>query len=108
MVNLPGKVRRELPQRRRCETFELEYGGFDKKYFVTVGYYDDGALGEVFINFPKSGMQAEAIARDGAVLLSLALQHGVPLEAIRGALTRDTNNEPGSIVGAVVDKLSAS
>jgi hypothetical protein len=98
--------RRALPQRRHCETFDLAFQGFDKKYHVTLGYYRDGTLGEVFINFPKTGQQAEAIARDGAVLLSLALQYGVPLDSIRSAVTRDERGEPGSIVGAVVDKIT--
>ena len=97
--------RRPLPMRRRCETFELEFGGFRKSYFITVGYYEDGSIGEVFINFPTSGMPAEAIARDGAVVISLALQSGVPLETIQHAITRNSDNEPSSIVGAVVDRL---
>lgn len=98
--------RRPLPQRRRAETFEIEFGGIGLKYHITVGYYDDGGIGEVFINFPKSGAQAEAIARDGAVLLSLALQHGVPLTVMKSAITRDDQGAPSSIVGAVVDKLA--
>ena len=40
-------------------------------------FLHDGALGEVFINSRKTGGDVEAIARDAAVLLSLALQHGV-------------------------------
>ncbi|WP_442896066.1 toprim domain-containing protein [Bradyrhizobium sp. AZCC 2289] len=48
----------------------------------------------------------EAIARDGAVLLSLALQHGAELDNIRSAITRDEQGAPSSIVGAVVDQLS--
>ena len=97
--------RRELPQRRHSETFDMSFDGFSKKYYVTVGYYDDGGIGEVFINHPASGFQSEAIARDGAVLLSLALQYGVPLETLQHAITRNDNNEPTSIVGAVVDRL---
>jgi len=101
-------MRRDLPQRRRSETFEIAFGGFANKHFVTLGYYEDGSIGEVFIAFQKSGMQTEAIARDGAILLSLALQYGVPLHSIKSAITRDLKGEPMSIVGAVVDKLSAS
>ena len=97
--------RRPLPQRRRSENFDMEFGGFKKRYFITVGYYDDGGIGEVFINHPVSGLQSEAIARDGAVLVSMALQHGVPLQTIQHAVTRNSNNEPTSIVGAVVDRL---
>ena len=91
--------------RRHSETFEVAFGGARAAHVVTAGFYADDELGEVFINSGRSGEQVEAVARDGAVLLSLALQHGVPLETIAGALTRDAQGEPGSIIGAVVDRL---
>jgi hypothetical protein len=97
--------RKALPMRRRCETFEIAFGGLTKRHTVSVGYYDDGRPGEVFISGGKSGEVVEAIARDGAVLLSMALQHGVALDTIRHALTRDSFDQPTSIVGAVVDRL---
>ena len=98
--------RRTLPQRRSCETFEIDFGGLARSHTITLGYYDDGALGEVFINGGKSGEQVEAIARDGAVLLSLALQYGAEIENIKSAITRDEQGAPTSVVGAVIDKLS--
>lgn len=95
-----------LPQRRHAETFEIAFGGLNKSYSVTVGYYADHCtVGEIFINGGKSGEAVEAIARDGAVLLSLALQHGVPIETISHAITRDGHGEPSTIVGAVIDRL---
>jgi hypothetical protein len=97
--------RRELPQRRRSETFELTFGGIEKKFAVTVGYYADNSIGEVFIVGGKSGEQVEAIARDGAVLLSLALQYGAQLPNIAHAITRDGQGQPSSVVGAVIDQL---
>jgi len=97
--------RRVLPNRRRNETFELSFGGLTKGHVITVGYYDDDTPGEVFISGGKSGEQVEAIARDGAVVLSLALQYGVPMESVRSAITRTENGEAMSIVGVVVDKL---
>jgi hypothetical protein len=98
--------RKALPMRRRCETFEIDFGGLTKRHTVTVGYYDDDRPGEVFIDGGKSGEQVEAIARDGAVLLSMALQHGASLDTIKHALTRDSFDQPTSIVGAVVDRLA--
>ncbi len=98
-------TRLELPPRRRCETFELPYGGLTSPHVVTVGYYDDGRLGEVFINGGKSGELVEAIARDGAVMTSLALQHGVSVDTMLHAITRNGQDEPQSIVGAVVEGL---
>ena len=99
--------RRALPQRRRCETFDLAFGGLARNHTITVGYYDSGEIGEVFINGGKSGEQVEAIARDSAVLLSLALQYGADLQNIKSAITRDGQGEPSTIVGAVVDRLCA-
>jgi hypothetical protein len=98
--------RRILPQRRAAETFEIAFGGLDRAHTVTLGFYDDGSLGEVFINGGKSGEVVEAIARDGAVLLSLALQYGADLSNIRSAITRDSQDEPQSVIGAVIDRLT--
>lgn len=98
-------TRLPLPARRRCETFELPFGGLTSPHVVTVGYYDDGRLGEVFINGGKSGEMAEAIARDGAIMTSLALQYGVSIETMQHAITRNSQDEPQSIVGAVIESL---
>lgn len=98
--------RQELPLRRRSETFEIDFAGLKKAHTVTVGYYEDGRVGEVFLNGGKSGEVVEAIARDGAVILSMALQHGVPIETIGHAITRDGQGMPQTIVGVVVDMLT--
>lgn len=98
--------RKALPMRRRCETLEIDFGGLRGSHVITVGFYEDGTLGEVFINSGKSGEPVEAIARDGAVVLSVALQYGASLETIRHAITRDDQGQPTSIVGAVVDRLA--
>lgn len=98
-------TREALPQRRRAETFELDWGGLNLPHTITVGYYNDGRVGEVFIDAGKSGEVVEAIARDGAILLSLAIQHGADIEAIARAITRDSQSKPTSIIGAVIDEL---
>jgi hypothetical protein len=98
-------IRRALPQRRAAETFELRHGNQNTVFAVTVGYFPDGSIGEVFIGGAKAGSEVEAVARDGAVLLSLALQFGVPLDVIRRAITRDLDSRPSTIIGRVVDSL---
>lgn len=98
-------ARAALPGRRETETFELQHGGQNTQFTISVGRYRDHRIGEVFISGGKTGSDFEAIARDGAILLSLALQHGVPLELIKRAITREGNGEPSTIVGAVVDRL---
>jgi hypothetical protein len=81
---------------------------WDQPFVVTVGFFDDGTPGEVFIDGCKTGTDIESIARDAGVLLSLALQHGVPPETIRHAVTRGASEEPASILGAIVDALPAA
>lgn len=107
MTNRHLGNREVLPARRRSETFDVPFGGLTRVHTIAVGYYDDGRVGEVFINAGKSGEMAEAIARDSAILLSLALQFGAPLPVIAKALTRDDRDRPTSIICTVVDRLVA-
>jgi hypothetical protein len=96
--------RRVLPQRRLAETFDLLFP--NQLITITAGFHADGELGEVFIGVGKTGNDIQSIARDAGVLLSLALQHGVPPETIRHAVTRCGSEEPASILGAVVDSIT--
>jgi membrane-bound lytic murein transglycosylase B len=101
--------RRVLPQRRYAETFDLRHRTEtgDQSYSISVGYFaDDLTPAEIFINGAKVGSGVEAVARDGAVLMSIALQYGVPLDVMRGAITRERGDAPSSIVGAVLDLLA--
>ena len=97
-------MRRVLPQRRAAKTFDLRF--WNHPFTVTVGFYADGTPGEVLIDGGKTGQDAQATARDAAVTLSLALQHGVPLMTIRRAITRGAHGEAASILGAIVDRLA--
>jgi hypothetical protein len=95
--------RKQLPQRRHCETVTLTC--WTQPWAVTIGYYEDHkTVGEVFISsHRKTSTPLDATARDTAVLMSLALQYGVPLSVIKGAITREGNGEASSIAGVVVD-----
>ena len=70
-------IRRTLPQRRAAETFDLRF--WNQPFTVTVGFYPDGTPGEVFVGVGKTGTDIASVARDAAVVISLALQHGVPV-----------------------------
>jgi hypothetical protein len=96
--------RRILPQRRNAETFQLRF--WDQPVSVTVGYYPDGTPGEIFVDAGKSGQDVQSTARDAAVVLSLALQHGATFDTIRHAVTRSANGAPTSILGAIADKVA--
>ena len=99
-------MRRVLPQRRASETFDLRF--WSQNFTITIGRYPDGTLGEVFIDGGKTGQDIQSTARDAAVVISLALQHGVPIETIRHAVTRCSDGSPASILGAIVDALPAT
>lgn len=93
-----------LPQRRNNETSVIWFN--NTRYTVTVGYYSDFATpGEVFINGAKTGTDMDFITRDGSIVLSLALQHGVPVETLRHAIARNSDGTPASIIGEVVDRM---
>jgi len=79
-------VRERLPDRRECEGFDVEALGL--RFHTTIGRYDDGRLAEIFITNHKAGSMAGILASDSAVLCSIALQHGVPVDVIRKALMR--------------------
>jgi hypothetical protein len=53
-----------------------------------IGRFDDGRIAEIFINGCKVGSAAESNAQDAAIIASLSLQHGCPLDTIRHALAR--------------------
>ena len=85
-------------------TFGMRF--WNQPFTVTVGFYPDGTPGEVFIDGGKTGQDIQSTARDAAVVLSLALQHGTAIETIRHAVTRTGSGSAASILGAVVDALS--
>ena len=96
-------TRRSLPQRRRSETFSLEHAG--QTYFVSIGLYTEGSIGEVFVQAAKTSSQIEALARDSAIIISLALQFGCSAETLRHSVTRAADGSPASLIGAVLDAL---
>jgi hypothetical protein len=98
-------IRRTLPQRRASETFDLRF--WNQPFTVTVGFYADGKPGEVFINIGKSGADLQNIAHDAAVVMSLALQSGVVVADLQHAVIRDSSGAAASILGAIVDCVSA-
>jgi hypothetical protein len=96
--------RRRLSNRRCSESFELTCHGLH--YTVTVSRFDDGSLGEVFINNSKPGSASDINARDAAVVVSIALQHGVPADTIRHALLRDAQGVASSPLGRALDLVA--
>jgi hypothetical protein len=104
-------MRNVLPQRRYSETFDLTHEGHT--FQVSIGYFPvdllcAGLPAEVFISGSKVGSYAEGVARDASVVVSIALQHGVPLDVMRKSITRNADGAPQTIIGAVLDRLEES
>ena len=76
-------ARERHPNRRACESFEFRHNGF--AFTASAGFFEDGRLGELFLSSHKAGSPIEAIARDAAVTVSIALQFGADLDAIAEA-----------------------
>lgn len=71
-------LRRELPNRRMGYTVKSTIGG--QRVYLRTGEYDDGSLGEIFIDIYKEGAAYRALMNAFAISVSLGLQYGVPLE----------------------------
>jgi hypothetical protein len=97
--------RQRLPNRRDAETFDLECCGL--RYRATIGRFGDGTVAEIFFTNHKANSQAGIMASDAAVLASIALQYGAPLETLRRALMRDARGAASSPIGAALDRIEA-
>jgi ribonucleoside-diphosphate reductase alpha chain len=73
-------VRRHLPDERHSLTHHFSVGG--QEGYVTVGLYEDGLPGELFIRMAKEGSTVSGLMDSFATAVSLALQYGVPLQIL--------------------------
>jgi hypothetical protein len=96
-------ARDRLPNRRPAETFAFERDR--SRYEMTVGYYPDGRVGEIFLNADRADSLLDVLTSDAAILASLALQYGCPLDAITHALKRDARGVAASPIGAALDLI---
>jgi ribonucleoside-diphosphate reductase alpha chain len=76
----PPAVRRRLPDERHSLTHHFSVGG--QEGYVTVGLYEDGLPGELFIRMAKEGSTVSGLMDSFATAVSLALQYGVPLRVL--------------------------
>jgi ribonucleoside-diphosphate reductase alpha chain len=97
-------MRKPLPNRRRSESFGFECNTL--RYTATVSWFDDGRLGEVFLRNHRADSHADACAKDSAILASIALQFGAPLDVIRKGLLRDSQGRPCTPIGCALDLLA--
>ncbi len=96
IVEVVSKYEREkLPHRRKGYTQKAVVGGH--KVYLRTGEYEDGRLGEIFIDMHKEGAAFRAMMNNFAIAISLGLQYGVPLDEYVEAFTF-TRFEPAGLV----------
>ena len=77
---IPAPFRRKLPDERASITHKFSVAGHEG--YVTVGLYEDGTPGEIFLRMSKEGSTISGLMDSFATAVSLTLQYGVPLEAL--------------------------
>jgi ribonucleoside-diphosphate reductase alpha chain len=89
-------ARRRLPDERRAVTHKFSIGGHEG--YMTVGMYDDGLPGELFVTMAKEGSVVSGLMDNFATMISMALQYGVPLKVLADKFSH-TRFEPSGFTG---------
>ena len=98
--------RRKLPNRRGGYIQKAKVGGHN--VYLHTGEYDDGTLGEIFIDMHKEGAAFKALTNSFAIAVSLGLQHGVPLREFVDAFVFSRFEPNGPVMGNDRIKMSTS
>jgi len=98
--------RRKLPHRRNGYTQKAVIGGH--KLYLRTGEYEDGTIGEIFLDMHKEGAAFRSLMNSFAIAISLGLQHGVPLEEFVEAFIFTRFEPNGMVSGNDNIKMSTS
>ena len=98
--------RRRLPNRRGGYIQKAKIGGHN--VYLHTGEYDDGTLGEIFIDMHKEGAAFKALTNAFAIAVSLGLQHGVPLTEFVDAFIFNRFEPNGPVIGNDRIKMATS
>ncbi len=98
--------RRKMPDRRGGYTQKAVIGGH--KVYLRTGQYDDGTIGEIFVDMHKEGAAFRSLMNNFAIAVSLGLQHGVPLEEYVDAFTFTRFEPNGPVIGHENIKMATS
>ncbi|RPJ04807.1 MAG: vitamin B12-dependent ribonucleotide reductase, partial [Spirochaetaceae bacterium] len=100
------KKRSTLPNRRNGYTQKAKIGGHS--IFIRTGEYEDGSLGEIFLDMHKEGAAFRSLLNNFAIAISLGLQYGVPLEEYVDAFTFTRFEPNGMVMGHQNIKMTTS
>lgn len=99
-------ARRKLPDRRKGYTQKATVGGH--KVYLRTGEFEDGKLGEIFIDMHKEGAAFRSLMNSFAMAISIGLQYGVPLEEYVEAFTFTRFEPAGMVTGNDAIKMATS
>jgi hypothetical protein len=107
-MTVPGNKRAQaardrLPDRRPAISTSFERDG--ARFEMTAGYYPNGRPGEIFLNADRANSLLDFLMSDAAILASIALQYGAPLDELRHAMKRNSQGAPSSPIGQALDLL---
>ena len=101
-------IRRRLPNERHSITHKFSIAGHEG--YITVGFYEDGSPGEVFLKMSKEGSVISGLMDTIATMTSISLQYGVPLESLVSKFSHVrfepegfTNNKDIPIAKSIID-----
>ncbi len=98
--------RSKLPERRKGYTQKASVAGH--KVYLRTGEYEDGRLGEIFVDMHKEGAAFRSLMNNFAIAVSIGLQYGVPLEEFVDAFTFTRFEPSGMVEGNEAIKMSTS
>jgi ribonucleoside-diphosphate reductase alpha chain len=100
------RTRRKLPDRRKGYIQKASVGGH--KVYLHTGEYDDGELGEIFLDMHKEGAAFRSLMNNFAIAISIGLQYGVPLDEFVDAFVFTRFEPAGPVEGNEVVKSATS
>ena len=96
-LKIKNSDRFKMPDRRKGYIQKAQIG--DHKVYLHTGEYDDGKIGEIFIDTNKEGEHVKAMMNNFAIAISLGLQYGVPLEEYVDAFINTKFEPSGNVIG---------
>jgi len=93
-------IRERLPDRREAELIDFEHAG--RRWSATIGRFADGRVAEIFLDGSREAPVVE-LAQESALVASLALQSGCPIETLRHALSGRNAGPLGAALALIGD-----
>lgn len=99
-------MREPLPTRRKSTNVTFKYR--QNTVELQMGFYDDGRLGEIFLNTRMFGSEMDVMMHDVAIVTSIALQHGATISEIAQSAARAEGGKADGILSVIADTVNMS